>query len=58
MDDPMHTLTSRERQVLKLLEAGQGTRQIAEQLRMTPNTVRVFVQRIKRKAWAELALPA
>ena len=49
MDDPMHTLTTRERQVLKLLEAGQGTRQIAEQLHMTPNTVRVVAQRIKRK---------
>jgi DNA-binding CsgD family transcriptional regulator len=53
MDDPMNSLTYRERRVLQLREAGQDTRQIAEQLHMSPNTVRIYVQRINLKLGAQ-----
>jgi two-component system, NarL family, response regulator DesR len=42
-------LSAREREVLALLEAGKTVREIAEALHVTPNTVRVYIQRIESK---------
>jgi two-component system, NarL family, response regulator LiaR len=42
-------LSSREWEVLDLLRAGAGTRAIAEELEMAPETVRTHVKRILRK---------
>jgi DNA-binding CsgD family transcriptional regulator len=47
--DKDSVLTPREREVWKLVQADRTKREIAETLRMTPNTVLVFVQRIRAK---------
>ena len=46
---PMHKLTDREFEIFQLIGQGRGTRQIAEQLRLSVKTVEVHRQHIKEK---------
>jgi PAS domain S-box-containing protein len=46
---PFDELTPREREVLLLLAKGQGTREIAQNLVISPNTVRNHIQNIFQK---------
>ena len=45
----MENLTDREFEVLQLLGAGKGTREIAEQIHLSPKTVEAHRANIKRK---------
>ena len=46
---PVETLTDREFEVFQLIGAGQGTKEIAEKLRVSPKTVEVHRVNIKQK---------
>jgi DNA-binding NarL/FixJ family response regulator len=46
---PMENLTDREFEVLQLLGQGKGTREIAEQIHLSPKTVEAHRANIKRK---------
>jgi DNA-binding NarL/FixJ family response regulator len=48
-EDPLASLTDREREVLSLLAQGQTNRQIAEALTITPNTVKKHVDHVLQK---------
>ena len=48
-EDPLATLTDREREVLSLLARGHTNRQIAEALTITPNTVKKHVDHVLQK---------
>jgi DNA-binding NarL/FixJ family response regulator len=48
-EDPLATLTEREREVLALLAQGQTNRQIAQALTITPNTVKKHVDHVLQK---------
>ena len=39
-DDPLSALTAREREVLTLIAHGYGRKQVAEQMHLSPNTIR------------------
>jgi DNA-binding NarL/FixJ family response regulator len=52
------TLTPRERQVLVCLAEGTGRREMAEQLHMSPNTLRTHLQNIMAKLGVHSALEA
>lgn len=56
--DPLASLTARERQVLSHMADGAGRKQIAEQLHLSPHTVRSHIQRLMRKLGAHTALEA
>ncbi len=51
-------LTTREEQVLKLLAKGHSTREIAQNLSISPNTVRNHVQHILQKLQVHTRLEA
>jgi DNA-binding NarL/FixJ family response regulator len=55
---PLATLTPRERQVLACLAEGTGRREMAEQLHMSPNTLRTHLQNIMAKLGVHSALEA
>jgi DNA-binding NarL/FixJ family response regulator len=48
-EDPLSSLTDREREVLALLAQGHTNRQIAEALTITPNTVKKHVDHVLQK---------
>jgi DNA-binding NarL/FixJ family response regulator len=48
-EDPVFRLTDRELEVFELLGQARGTRQIAEQLHLSPKTVESHRENIKRK---------
>jgi DNA-binding NarL/FixJ family response regulator len=48
-EDPLASLTDREREVLSLLAQGHTNRQIAEALTITPNTVKKHVDHVLQK---------
>ena len=48
-DDPLDTLSSRERQVLQLLVEGKSTVLIAESLSLSPKTVETYRTRVMQK---------
>jgi DNA-binding NarL/FixJ family response regulator len=48
-EDPLASLTDREREVLSLLARGHTNRQIAEALTITPNTVKKHVDHVLQK---------
>jgi DNA-binding NarL/FixJ family response regulator len=51
-------LTPREREVLACLAAGNGRREMAEQLHMSPNTLRTHLQNLMAKLGVHSALEA
>jgi two-component system nitrate/nitrite response regulator NarL len=54
----LQSLTPRETQVLGLLAAGQSTRQMAQDLGVSPVTVRTHVENILRKLGVHSRLEA
>jgi DNA-binding CsgD family transcriptional regulator len=48
-DDPYSQLTSREREILILVAQGHSTREIAEMLHISPNTVDVHRAHMMQK---------
>lgn len=58
MESHLDVLTPREREILKLLARGYGTRAIAELLSISPNTVRNHIQRILQKLQVHSRLEA
>lgn len=52
-DDPIHTLSPREREILALIARGDSNKQIGRTLDIAETTVKIHVQRILRK----LSLP-
>jgi PAS domain S-box-containing protein len=57
-DIPFDNLTAREREVLGLLSQGLGTRDIAQELKISPATTRNHIQRILSKLEVESRLQA
>ncbi|MBF9069750.1 LuxR C-terminal-related transcriptional regulator [Streptacidiphilus fuscans] len=57
-EDPLHRLTDREREVLRLLVEGEDTAAIAEGLRMSPSTARTHVQNVLDKLGVHSRLEA
>lgn len=57
-DTGLDVLTPRQRQVLTLLAKGHGTREIAQLLSISPNTVRNHVQNILQKLHVHTRLEA
>lgn len=49
VDDPFHTLTSRERDVLKRLAKGKSNKEIADELSLTEMTVKGYVSDVLGK---------
>jgi DNA-binding NarL/FixJ family response regulator len=47
--DPYDTLSTREREVLELLEAGRSEREIAEELHVSLATLATYRERIEMK---------
>jgi DNA-binding NarL/FixJ family response regulator len=56
--DPLAVLTPREREVLGCLAQGIGRREVADQLHMSPNTVRTHAQNIMSKLGVHSTLEA
>jgi DNA-binding NarL/FixJ family response regulator len=52
---PIERLTDRELTVLRLIGAGRGTRQIAEELRLSVKTIETYRENLKRKLHLESA---
>ena len=48
-DDPIHSLSPRERQILLLIARGDSNKQIGRELDIAETTVKIHVQRILRK---------
>jgi DNA-binding NarL/FixJ family response regulator len=57
-DDPLATLTSREREVLAHMADGAGRKEVAERLHLSPNTVRSHMQNLMAKLGVHSALEA
>lgn len=57
-DDVLRRLSTREREVLDLLAAGRTRHDIADQLGVSPHTVRAHVQHILRKLHVSTAIGA
>lgn len=53
LDKPRLLLTSRERDCLMLSGRGFSEKEVAKHLDISPNTVRVHIENIKRKLGAE-----
>jgi DNA-binding NarL/FixJ family response regulator len=57
-DDPLASLTTREREVLVHMADGAGRKEVAERLHLSPNTVRSHMQNLMRKLGVHSALEA
>jgi two-component system nitrate/nitrite response regulator NarL len=57
-DQPLYQLTPREKEVLRRLVAGQGTRQMAREMSVTIDTLRGYVKNVLSKLGAHSRLQA
>jgi len=48
-DDPIHSLSPREREILSLIARGRSNKEIGRELDIAETTVKIHVQRILRK---------
>jgi len=56
--DPLHTLSPRERDVLRYMATGMARTEIADVLRVSPNTVRTHIQHVFEKLDVHSSLEA